>query len=143
MEYWRKTLSITNVEFQERPTGFGDNWREVTNLNRDDVVIRFPDAATYMWVAGHSEGSVASGDMLGGYKNEQLDAYLSEALALAPDDPRRNELALKAQEEYINDYLMLHFGKKIMMINARDYVKNYYKGPDVGVIAPWKIKIEK
>jgi peptide/nickel transport system substrate-binding protein len=143
MEFWRKSLGVTNVEFQERPTGFGDNWREVLNLNRDDVVIRFPDAATYMWAAGYSESDVASGDMLGGYKNEQLDAYLDEALALAADDPKRSELALKAQEIYINDYLMLHFGKKVMTINARDYVKNYYKGPDVGVIAPWKIKIEK
>ncbi len=143
MEFWRKNLGLTNVEFQERPTGFGDDWRDTLNLSRDDVVIRFPDAATYMWGAGHSNGSVASGEMLGGYKNEQLDAYLDEALATSPDDPKRNELALKAQEVYINDYLMMHFGKKVMTLNARDYVKNYYKGPDAGVIEPWKIKIEK
>jgi ABC-type transport system substrate-binding protein len=143
MEFWRKNLGITNVEFQERPTGFGDDWRDTLNLTRDDVVIRFPDAATYMWVAGYSSGGYASGDVLGGYKNEQLDAALDEALAAAPDNPKRCELALKAQEAFINDYLMLHFGKLVMTLNARDYVKNYNKGPDVGVIEPWKIKIEK
>jgi peptide/nickel transport system substrate-binding protein len=143
MEFWRKNLGITNIEYQERPTGFGDNWTELVNLNRDDVVIRFPDAAEYMWIAAHSTGPVAGPDMLGGYKNSKLDALLEEAVVLDPDDPKRSEPALKAQQLYIDDYLMLHFGKFVMTINAREYVKNYYKGPDVGVIEPWKIKIEK
>jgi ABC-type transport system substrate-binding protein len=107
------------------------------------VVIRFPDSAFYMYVAAHSEGGVASGGLLGGYVNPEIDAYLDEALTIDPDDPRRCELALKAQELYMNDYLALTFGKKIMSINARDYVKNYFKGPDVGVIEPWNIKLEK
>ena len=41
----------------------------------------------------------------------------------------------------MDDYAVLPFGKRIMTLNARSYVKDYYKGPDVGVIEPWKIKL--
>jgi peptide/nickel transport system substrate-binding protein len=143
MEYWRDNLGITNIEFKQQPDEFGEENIDKINLSRDDVVIRFPDSAFYMWTAAHSQGPVASGGLLGGYVNPEIDAYLDEALTLSPDDPRRCELALAAQELYMNDYLVLPFGKLVMSINARDYVKNYFKGPDVGVIEPWKIKIEK
>ena len=39
----------------------------------------------------------AGSSMLGGYKNEVLEAAVDEALTLASDDPRRCELALEAQ----------------------------------------------
>jgi len=143
MEYWRDNLGITNIEFRQAPDEFGEENIDLINLSRDDVVIRFPDSAFYMWTAAHSAGPVASGGLLGGYVNPEIDALLDEALTIDPDDPRRCELALKAQELYMNDYLVLPFGKKIMSLNARDYVKNYFKGPDVGVIEPWKTKLEK
>jgi peptide/nickel transport system substrate-binding protein len=143
MEYWRDNLGITNIEFRQKPDEFGEENIDLINLSRDDVVIRFPDSAFYMWTAAHSAGGVASGGLLGGYVNPEIDAYLDEALTLSPDDPRRCELSLAAQELFMNDYLALTFGKKIMSLNARDYVKNYFKGPDVGVIEPWKIKLEK
>ncbi len=141
MEYWRQNLGITNIEFQELPDGFGEDLDKL-NLTRDDVVIRFPDGATYMWTAAHSGGPV-SAEVLGGYSNPELDALLDEALTLSPDDPQRCELTRQAQDLFINDYMMLHFGKKIMTINARDYVKGYEKGPDVTIIEAWNLKIEK
>jgi len=143
MGFWRENLGITNIEFKQKPDEFGEENLNKINLSRDDVVIRFPDSAFYMWTAAHSAGPVASGGLLGGYVNPEIDAYLDEALTLDPDDPRRCELALKAQELFMEDYVVLPFGKNIMTINARDYVKDYFKGPDVGVIEPWKIKIEK
>jgi peptide/nickel transport system substrate-binding protein len=143
MEFWRDNLGITNLEFKQAPDEFGEENIDLINLSRDDVVIRFPDSAFYMWTAAHSTGPVASGGLLGAYVNPEIDAYLDEALTLSPDDPRRCELALKAQELFMNDYLVLPFGKRVASINARDYVKNYFKGPDVGVIEPWKIKIER
>ena len=57
IEFWRQNLGIENVEFQQDPNSFGDDYDKI-NLSRDDVVIRFPDAATYMWAAGHSSGPV-------------------------------------------------------------------------------------
>jgi peptide/nickel transport system substrate-binding protein len=141
MEFWRQNLGITNVEFQESPDGFGDDLDKL-NLSRDDVVIRFPDGATYMWTAAHSGGPV-SAELLGGYQNPELEALLDEALTLSPDDPQRCELTRQAQDLFIDDYLMLHFGKLIMTLNARDYVKGYEKGPDVTIIESWKVRIEK
>ena len=142
IEFWRQNLGIENVEFQQDPNSFGDDYDKI-NLSRDDVVIRFPDAATYMWAAGHSSGPVASSSMLSGYMNEALEAAVNEALTLAPDDPRRCELALEAQAQYEGDYVIMHFGKPLRTANAREHVKEYYSGPDVSVIEPWKIYIER
>lgn len=141
IEFWRQNLGITNVEFQERPDGFGQD-EELINMSRDDVVIRFPDSATYMWVAAHSSGPVARGEMLGGYENPEIDAILEEALSLAVDDPRRCELALQAQELFLADYPLIMFGVGVGTLNAREYVVGYEKGPDVGLIAPWRIYIQ-
>ena len=142
IEFWRQNLGIENVEFQQDPNSFGDDYDKI-NLSRDDVVIRFPDAATYMWAAGHSAGPVPSSSMLRGYHNEALEAAVDEALTLAPDDPRRCELALEAQAQYEGDYVIMHFGKPLRTANAREHVKEYYSGPDVSVIEPWKIYIER
>ncbi|WDR02186.1 hypothetical protein PSQ19_16275 [Devosia algicola] len=43
----------------------------------------------------------------------------------------------------MDDYVMVGFGKAIRNINARNYVTGYFKGPDVGLIAPWRIKARK
>jgi peptide/nickel transport system substrate-binding protein len=142
MEFWRQNLGIENVEFQESPDGFGDDF-PLINLSRDDVVIRFPDAATYMWAAGHTGGPVVGSEMLAGYNNPDLDAVVDEALTLDPDDPRRCELARQAQDLYINDYVQMHFGKPVATVNAREYVVGYNKGPDISLIEPWKIQINR
>lgn len=144
VEYWRQTLGINNIEFQQQTTGFGEDEVKI-NVSRDDVVIRFPDAATYMYVAAHSAGGIASaeGDMLRGYKNPEVDALLEQALALPPEDPQRCELTLQAQKLYMEDYPTILLGKQQPTINAREYVANYEKGPDVGLIAPWRIYIRQ
>ena len=142
MEFWRQNLGIENVEFQESPDAFGDDF-PLINLSRDDVVIRFPDAATYMWAAGHTGGPVVGSEMLAGYNNPDLDAAIDQALTLDPDDPQRCELARQAQELYTNDYVQMHFGKPVATINAREYVQGYNKGPDISLIEPWKIQINR
>jgi peptide/nickel transport system substrate-binding protein len=143
MGFWRDNLGITNIEFKQAPDEWVAEDQTLINLSRDDVVIRFPDSATYMWTAAYSTGPVASGSLLGQYVNPDIDALLDQALGLDPDNPQRCELTLQAQVLFMDDYLVMPFGKKIATLNARDYVKDYYKGPDVGVIEPWKIKIEK
>ena len=140
LEFWRQNLGITNVEFKARPEEFGPDETKV-NVSRDDVVIRFPDSATYMWAAAHSTGPIANaeGDMLRGYKNEQVDSLLDQALATPLEDPRRCELTLEAQRLFMEDYPLLLVGDEDLTLNARDYVKNYEKGPDTTLIAPWRI----
>lgn len=143
VEFWRQNLGITNVEFQQQVDGFGQD-EPLINVSRDDVVIRFPDAATYMYVAAHSAGAIASadGDMLRGYNNPEVDALIDEAMSLPPEDARRCELTLEAQRLYMEDNPTILLGKAVGTINAREYVANYEKGPDVGLIAPWRIYIK-
>jgi ABC-type transport system substrate-binding protein len=141
--FWRENLGITNIEFKQQPDEWVAEDQDLINLSRDDVVIRFPDSATYMWTCAHSGGPVASGGLLGGYVNERIDELIEQAMTLDPDNPQRCELALQAQEIFMNEYLVLTWGEPLGYLNARDYVKNYFRGPDVGIIEPWKIKIEK
>jgi peptide/nickel transport system substrate-binding protein len=96
-----------------------------------------------MWVSAHTDGPIARGDMMRGYSNPEVDALIEEAQTLASDDPQRCELALEAQRVFMDDYQFLFIGIGIPTLNARDYVKNYEKGPDIGVIAPWRIYIEE
>ena len=148
IEAWRQNLGIVNVEYKARPDEFGPDVDKL-NVSRDDVVIRFPDTATYMWAAGYSTGPVASAgsnpasDMLGGYNNPELDKLIDEALTLAVDDPKRCELALQAQSIFMHDYTCMPFAEEVMTLNAREYVVNYLKGPDVTLIEPWKIYLGK
>ncbi len=144
VEFWRQNLGIENVEFQQQVDGFGED-SVLINVSRDDVVIRFPDATTYMYVAAHSAGGIASADggMLRGYNNPEVDALIDEALSLPADDPRRCELTLQAQELFMEDNPTILLAKQEGTINAREYVANYEKGPDVGLIAPWRIYIKE
>ncbi len=142
VEFWRQGLGITNVEFQQQTTGFGED-EPLINVSRDDVVIRYPDSATYMYVAAHSAGPVASGEMLHGYNNPEVDALIDQALALPPEDPQRCELTLQAQQLFMEDNPTILLAKPAGTINAREYVANYEKGPDVGLIAPWRIYIKQ
>lgn len=141
MEQWRQNLGLTNVEFQQQVDGFGDDVDSI-NLSRDDINIRFPDAATYVWVGAHSAGPIARGSMMKGYKNPEIDAILDEAVSLGVDDPRRCELTLQAQRMFMEDYQMLFIGVPPSTILARDYVANYERGPDA-LIAPWRIYIRE
>jgi len=145
MGFWRENLGITNVEFKQKPDEWVEEDQPLINLNRDDVTVRFPDAASYLWKTSYSAGPVCNpdGNLLRGYKNEKIDALLDQALTVDPADPKRCELALEAQRLFMDDYVALTWGQGLELLNARDYVKNFYKGPDVGVIEPWKVKIEK
>jgi ABC-type transport system substrate-binding protein len=98
-----------------------------------------------MYVAAHSAGAIASpdGDMLRGYKNPEVDSLIEQALTLPPDDPQRCELTLQAQKLFMEDNPTILVAKPVGTINARDYVANYEKGPDVGLIAPWRIYIKQ
>ena len=142
MGFWKDNLGITNIEFKQSPSEFGEENLTKINLTRDDVVIRFPDSATYMWNTAYSTGPGATG-LMNNYKNPEVDKLLDQAMVTFPEDAKRCELTLAAQKLFMDDYAALPFGKRIMSINARSYVKDYFKGPDVTLIEPWKIKLEK
>ena len=138
MEMWRQNLGITNIEFKTRPDEFGED-AELVNLSRDDVVIRFPDGATYAWVGMHSGGPIARGSMLKGYNNPEVDALIEAAQALSPDDPGRCENTRAAQELFMADRVGMFFGIPEGYGSVGEEVANFERGPDVGLIAPWRI----
>jgi peptide/nickel transport system substrate-binding protein len=146
IEFWRQNLGITNVEFRPTPEEYGPDTSRI-NVSRDDVVIRFPDTATYMWTAAHSEGPIArvpeteGGGMLNGYKNPQVDALIDEALLTPVEDQARCDQSLEAQRLFMNDYPLLLLADEGLYLNARDYVRNYEKGPDTTLIESWRIYI--
>jgi hypothetical protein len=41
----------------------------------------------------------------------------------------------------MDDYQVFFFGIPESTLQAREYVKNYIKGPDVTLIEPWRIYI--
>lgn len=141
MEFWRQNLGITNIEFKTRPDEFGAEDSLKVNVSRDDVVIRFPDGATYAWTGMYSAGPIASGEMMRGYKNPELDALLEQALAKDVEDPQRCALTQQAQNLFMADYPGIFFGKPVSTLNASSRAENYIKGPDVSLIEPWKIYI--
>jgi len=147
MESWRKNLGITNVEFKTQTTEWGNDLPKL-NLLRDDIVVRFPDTATYLRTGIYSTGELAkktaNGDgIMEGYNNPNVDKLIDQALALPVSDPKRCELALQAQKTFMDDYMSIYFGKPIAYVPARSYVMGYNKGPDRGLIDPWKIYLAK
>ena len=138
IEFWRQNLGITNIEFKTRPDEFGED-ADLINLLRDDVVIRFPDGATYAWVGMHSAGPIARGSMLRGYNNPEVDRLIEEAQAVSPDDPARCELTRAAQELFMADRVGMFFGIPERYGSVGEEVAFFERGPDVGLIAPWRI----
>lgn len=137
LESWRQNLGITNVNFEQQPQSFGPD-EPLINLTRDDVLVRFADSASYMFVAAYSTSAIPR-DAMNGYQNVEVDALIEQALATSPDDPLRCDLALQAQQLFRDDYLAIIFGAENTTLNARDYVMGYQRGPDRTFIEPWKV----
>ena len=142
MEFWRQNLGVTNVEFKTRPDEYGED-ADLVNLSRDDVVIRFPDGATYAWVGMHSAGPIARGSMLKGYRNPEVDRLIEEAQALPPEDPGRCEKTRAAQEFFMADRVGIFFGIPEGYGSVGEEVASFERGPDVGLIAPWRIYLRQ
>ena len=70
---------------------------------------------------------------------EGIDRLLEEALALSPDDPGRCEKTQQAQELFMNDYQGIFFSIPEGYDMTSSRLKNFERGPDVGLIAPWRI----
>ncbi|WDR02187.1 hypothetical protein PSQ19_16280 [Devosia algicola] len=98
MGYWKENLGIENVEFQERPAGFGKDWVDTINLTRDDVVIRYPDAASYMNAAANST-SVTATDTMNGYSNPEIDKVLALALKARSVGSRAGSVGIQGPED--------------------------------------------
>lgn len=139
-EQWRQNLGISAVDMKPQQDQYAGPDQNAVQIFRDDVGTRVPDAASYLL------GSIASTsgnarDKMGGYKNDTVDAKITEALTKAADDPARVSLAQQAQLAFRDDWMFIPWYAQTMSRWATTAVKNIDKNLDWQVVAPWDISI--
>lgn len=137
VEQWRQNLGITAVEL--KPTLDNFSPKDV-HVIRDDAGSRVPDATEFLRTIIHSQSRVAR-EKMNGYSNPDVDKLLAEAAPLAIDDPRRNELAQKAQRVFREDYQLIPWYFEAMSRWALPNIAGMEKNLDWQVFAPWNIEI--
>lgn len=140
-EQWRQVLGIEQVEMKASYDDYSGPDQERIQIFRDDTGARFPDATAYLMGAIHSASGVAQGK-LGGYSNPEIDALLDESATIPPDDPRRLELALEAQDLFLADWMFVPYYFQNMPRYAMPWVQNWSKNLDWQVVEPWNVTIE-
>jgi peptide/nickel transport system substrate-binding protein len=141
VEQWRQVLGIEQVEMKSSYDDYSGPDQERIQIFRDDTGARFPDAVAYLMGAIYSSSGTAQGKM-GGYSNAEVDALLEEASTISADDPRRVELALEAQELFLQDWMFIPYYHQNMPRYAMPYVMNWEKNLDWQVVEPWNVYIE-
>ena len=140
-EQWRQILGIEQVEMKAGFDEYSGPDQERIQIFRDDTGARFPDAVAYLLGAIHSSSGTAQRKM-GGYQNLEVDALLEEASTIPPDDPRRVELALEAQELYLQDWMFIPYYHQNISNFSMPWVKNWSKNLDWQVVEPWNVEVE-
>jgi peptide/nickel transport system substrate-binding protein len=98
-----------------------------------------PDAASYLAGSIASTSGNATGKM--SYKNDKVDALITEALSKPVEDPARVALAQEAQRIFRDDYMFIPWYKQTMSRWALANVAGMEKNLDWQVVAPWAISI--
>jgi peptide/nickel transport system substrate-binding protein len=137
VEQWRQNLGITAVDLKPTLDNFSPS---DVHLIRDDAGARVPDAVAFLRTIIHSSSRVAI-EKMNGYSNPEVDRILDEAMPLATDDPRRDELAREAQRVFREDYQMLPWYIEAMSRWALPNVAGMEKNLDWQVFEPWNIEI--
>jgi ABC-type dipeptide transport system, periplasmic component len=95
---------------------------------------------SYLWGAIYS-GSSNAKNKLGGYKNEEIDALLTDASARKVDDPERIAKAQQAQRLFRDDWSFIPWYDQAMSRWANANVKGMEKNLDWQVVRPWEIEV--
>lgn len=139
-EQWRQNLGITAVEMKPQQDQYAGPDQNAVQIFRDDVGTRVPDAVAYLAGSIASTSGNAQGKM-GGYKNDAIDALLTEAATLAANDPARVTKAQEAQRLFRADYQFIPWYSQTMSRWANPNVAGMEKNLDWQVVAPWDISI--
>jgi len=140
-EQWRQVLGIEQVEMKAGYDDYSGPDQDRIQIFRDDAGARFPDPVAYLMATIHSSSGPAQRKM-GGYRNPEVDRLLEEASTKAADDPQRIELALQAQELFLEDYMFIPYYFQNMPRYAMPWVRNWSKNLDWQVVEPWNVYIE-
>ena len=139
-EQWRQNLGIERVEMKPDMDNYSGPDQARIQIFRDDVTSRVPDAAAFLRTAIHSSSGNARSKM-GGYANPEVDALLDEAVTLAVEDPRRIELAQKAQRVFREDYAFIPWQLTVTARYAIPSVQNIEKNLDWQYIEFWNVDL--
>ncbi|MDP2082478.1 MAG: ABC transporter substrate-binding protein [Pseudotabrizicola sp.] len=139
-EQWRQNLGIAAVDMKPQQDQYSGPDQNSIQIFRDDVGTRVPDAPSYLAGSIASTSGNAIGKM-GGYKNDVVDAKITEALAKPADDPARVALAQEAQRAFRDDFMFLPWYKQTMSRWANANVTGIEKNLDWQVVAPWAITV--
>ncbi|MBB3609535.1 ABC transporter substrate-binding protein [Rhizobium sp. BK602] len=139
-EQWRQNLGITAVDMKPQQDSYAGPDQNSVQIFRDDVGTRVPDAVSYLAGCIASTSSNAQ-NKLGGYKNDKVDAALTEAATKAADDPQRIKLAQDAQKIFRDDWAFIPWYSQAMSRWATKEVKGMDKNLDWQVVAPWEVSI--
>ena len=141
-EQWRKILGIQGVEMKPAIETYSGPDQASVQIFRDDVGTRVPDAVSYLMGSIYS-GSGNATNKMGGYKNDEIDALLTEASVKGVKDPDRNALAQEAQLIFRDDWMYIPYYYDVMSKWAMPWVLNFDKNDDWQVIEPWNVTIDE
>ena len=132
-EAWRVHLGITDVEIKDLPSGYGDD-ESLIAIDRQSTGAQPVDAAILAKNTFHSN-SPAAARFMGGYKNEEVDALIDEALAMSRDDLAFCDTVRQAEDLFLADTMLIplyaNHDAKLRRSNGaiQPYVKNLVYSP--------------
>jgi peptide/nickel transport system substrate-binding protein len=142
IEQWRQVLGIKETEMIQAYDSLSKADQAKVQFFRDDVGTRVFDAATMLLNSIHSKSGNAQSKM-GGYKNDQVDKLIDEALTLSPSDPNRNLKALEAEKLAMAEYMWIPWYDEGPLMHAMPWVKGLTKNVDWQIERPWELDIVK
>lgn len=140
-EQWRQILGIEQIEMSPQFDSYEGPGQPA--LFSDGIGTRVLDPVLMLMAGIHSSSNTAR-NIMGNYKDGEIDALIEEAAAKAVDDPERVQLAQAAQKKFHDSWLAIPTGAGcISNPPVMPWVKNAYRNADSQFVAPWNITIEK
>jgi peptide/nickel transport system substrate-binding protein len=137
-EQWRQVLGVDRLEMRTQADSATGADQNSTQIFRDDVATRVPDATIYLMGAIHSSSGNAKAKM-GGYANAKIDELLEKARLLPVTDPHRDELAREAQRLFREDWMYIPWHYTTRSKFALPYVKGIDRNLDWNIARPWAV----
>jgi peptide/nickel transport system substrate-binding protein len=142
VEMWRQNLGITNVEIITKALP-PDEAAKVP-IGRLSMTAYIPDPINLLYNLGYSKGLIPG--LMGGYKNDALDAAILAADRVPRTDPKFCELAVKAHNLFADDYMIIPYiaqdrywfvqpWLKNVGINNSETPYSFFTGPNLTYIA--------
>jgi peptide/nickel transport system substrate-binding protein len=140
-EQWRQILGVELIEMSPQFDAYEGPGQPA--LFSDGFGARVADPVLVLMSAIHSSSNTAR-NIMGNFKDAEIDALIEEAASKAVDDPERARLSQEAQKKFQDLWLAIPTGAGCKANPpVMPWVKNAYRNSDDQFVAPWNITIEK